>query len=416
MDTIDAMRNAHALVIGIANYHSVAKLPQMVLKDARDIGALLVDPSHCAYPAGNVKLLLDGEATRDNIRAELKALAERTDANSTVFFYLSSHGARIDSGPNAGEYLLPVDTVYPNYDRLAQTALPGAEFSEALQAVPARKVLVVLDCCHAAGVAEIKDLEAGSEWKGLSAGFYEALSKGKGRVILASSRHDEKSYVKPNAANSLFTQHLLAGFQGGIASDDGLIKVFDLFEYLQPRVTADEPRQHPIFKAVLEQNFPVALYLGGKEGVVAKDTDGYRYDAYLSYADQGADRDWLWQTLVPHLEKEGLRVAVSGDVEEPGVGKVLGWMRAIEQAKRIVVVLSDRYLQDHIGETQTAMAQWLGIQEGQWRVLPVQYGPMQGTLPLNLSFLVALDLGDPYRGERQFQRLVQALKGPVPVM
>jgi hypothetical protein len=413
---MEPMQNAHALVIGIANYRSVSKLPEAVLNDARDIGGLLVDPSRCAYPRDNVKLLLDGEATRDNIRAELKTLAERTDVDSTVFLYLSSHGARIDSGPNAGEYLLPVDTLYPGYDNLTRTALSGTEFSEALGAMPARKVLVVLDCCHAAGVAEVKSLEGESGLKALSDGYYEALSKGKGRVILASSRHDEKSYVKPGAPNSLFTRHLLAGLEGGIPSDDGLIKVFDLFEYLQPKVTADEPRQHPIFKGVLEQNFPVALYLGGKKGVMAKDTDGYRYDAYLSYADQGMDKEWLWQTLVPRLEKEGLRVAVSGDVEEPGVGKVLGWTRAIEQAKRIVLVLSDRYLADHISEAQTAMAQWLGIQEGQWRVLPVQYGPLQGTLPLNLSFLVTLDLGDPYRGERQFQRLVEALRGPVPAM
>jgi hypothetical protein len=413
---MDPMDNAHALVIGIANYQRVSRLPQTVLKDARDIVALLVDPSYCAYPPDNVRLLLDSEATRKNIRAALRALAEHTDPDSTVFFYLSSHGARIESGPSAGEYLLPVDTVYPDYDELARTAIPGAEFSEALGSIPARKVLVVLDCCHAAGVAEVKDLEGESALKTLSEGYYEALSKGKGRVVLASSRHDEQSFVKPDAANSLFTQHLLAGFQGGIPSEDGLIKVFDLFEYLQPKVTADEPRQHPIFKGVLEQNFPIALYLGGKKGVVAKDTDGYRYDAYISYTDQGADREWLWQTLVPRLEKEGLRVAVSGDVEQPGVSKVLGWTRAVEQAKRIVLVLSDRYLEDHIGEAQTAIAQWLGIQEGQWRVLPVQYGPVQGTLPLNLRFLVTLDLGDPYRGERQFQRLVQALKGPVPAM
>jgi hypothetical protein len=411
-----AMDNAHALIIGIANYRTINRLPETVLKDARDIGALLKDAGRCAYPAGNVTLLLDGDATREKIRAELKTLRGRTDADSTVFLYLSSHGARVESGPNAGEYLLPVDTVYPGYDRLGQTAISGAELSQALGVLPARKVLVVLDCCHAAGVAEVKGLEGESGLKALSDGYYEALSRGTGRVVLASSRHDESSYVKPGAPNSLFTQHLLVGLEGGIPSDDGLIKVFDLFEYLQPRVTADEPRQHPIFKGVLEQNFPVALYLGGKKGVVGKDADGYRYDAYLSYADQEADREWLWQTLVPRLEGEGLRVAVSGEVEQAGVGKVLGWMRAIEQSKRIVLVLSDRYLADHIGETQTAMAQWLGVQEGQWRVLPVQYGPMQGALPLNLGFLVTLDLGDPYRGERQFQRLVEALKGPVPAM
>ena len=69
----------------------------------------------------------------------------------------------------------------------------------------------------------------------------------------------------PAAANSLFTQHLLAGFKGGVSSEDGLVRVFDLFEYVQPRVTSDQPNQHPVFKADLEENFPSA-FTRGKEG------------------------------------------------------------------------------------------------------------------------------------------------------
>jgi len=62
------------------------------------------------------------------------------------------------------------------------------------------------------------------------------------------------------------TRHLLAGLKGGISSEDGLIRVFDLFEYVQPRSRMDQPDQHPVFKADLEDNFPVGLYPGGKEG------------------------------------------------------------------------------------------------------------------------------------------------------
>jgi hypothetical protein len=206
---MEAMQNAHALVIGIANYQSVRKLPETVLKDAGDIGALLVDPSYCGYPADNVKLLLDGEATRDNIRAVLKALAQRSDQDSTVFFYISSHGGRIESGAHAGEYLLPVDAVYNSAESIAQTAISDDEFSQALSAIPAGKILVVFDCCHSGGIGYIKDATV-PEIKALPASYYEKLQEGKGhsglvgqhRVLLRDAHGREQPLYQAPAGRA----------------------------------------------------------------------------------------------------------------------------------------------------------------------------------------------------------------------
>ena len=140
--------------------------------------------------------------------------------------------------------------------------------------------------------------------------------------------------MPPAAANSLFTQHLLAGLKGGVASEDGLIRVFDLFEYIQPRVTMDQPGQHPVFRADLEENFPVSLYPGGKKASRNGDEEGFRYDAYLSYADRAPDSTWVWETLIPRLEREGLKVVVSGASRDPGVPLVVSSERGIQQAKR----------------------------------------------------------------------------------
>ena len=125
---------------------------------------------------------------------------------------------------------------------------------------------------------------------GLSAAYYERLASGQGRAILAAADRAEKSYILPGADNSLFTHHLLAGLRGDIASEDGLIRLFDLFEYVQPKVTADHPAQHPVFKADLRDNFPVALRLAGQPKLPAKGSDGFVYDAYLSFCGPGAGR------------------------------------------------------------------------------------------------------------------------------
>jgi len=96
-------------------------------------------------------------------------------------------------------------------------------------------------------------------------------------------RHIPKCAHPTGAPNSLFTQQLLAGLRGGIDSEDGLIHIFEIFEYIQPRITAAQQNQHPIFKGEIEENFPVALYVGGRKGVVPKSKDGYKYDVYVSY-------------------------------------------------------------------------------------------------------------------------------------
>jgi len=416
---MQAMDNAHALLIGIVNYHHITKLPPTVLKDVQDIFDLLVDPQHCGYLPDNVQLLLDSQATQGATRQALADLAKRSDEDSTVFFYISSHGGRIEFGPDAGEYLLPVgaelDIAVSPPQLVAETAISGTEFTQALRAISARKLVVVFDCCHSGGIGQPKEGLEPSFKAGLSEAYYDKLKAGRGRVILASSRSTEFSYVMPGDENSLFTKHLLAGLQGGISSDDGLIRIFDLFEYLQPRVTGDHLNQHPIFKAEVEENFALALYLGGQKGVIPQVEEGFRYDAYISYVDRVPDSAWVWNALVPRLEGAGLRIAVSGDVEEPGVARVVNVERGIKQSKRTVVVLSETYLADYMADFENVLAQTMGIQEGSYRLLPVKFEEIdEGQLPTRLSMLTTLNLAHPHRADREFNRLVQALQGALP--
>ncbi len=415
------MDNAHALVIGIANYRQINKLPPTILNDAQAIHDLLIDAQFCGYSADNVQLLLDDQATQAAMRQALADLSRRSDQDSTVFFYISSHGGRIEFGPYAGEYLLPLNTNNTSTQSFAQTTISGNEFTEALRAIPARKIVVVFDCCYSGGIGQPKDAIAPILKPGFSENYYDALKSGRGRVILASSRNDEYSYVMPDAENSLFTQHLLAGIRGGIPSDDGLIRVFDLFEYLQPRVTGDQPNQHPIFKADIEENFSIALYLGGQKGVRDDSGEGFCYDAYISYVHQEPDKNWVWKTLVPRLQDAGVHIAVSGVAEDPGVALVLSMERAIEQSKRIVVVMSTAYMIDNWAHFQNVMAQTLSVEERQARVLPViieeklvdRHGHIDKRARLGLRMLTPLDLTDSYLGEYNFNRLVGLLQGPL---
>jgi hypothetical protein len=403
--------NAYGLVIGVAAYEHVQPLPDSVTNDARSVAGLLADPAHCAYR--DVQLLVDDSATLSGFRNALKQLAKQCDSDSVALVYFSGHGGRIPTGKNAGEYLLPVDARHTSPQALAKTAISGEEFTKALRTLPARKVVVLFDSCHAGGVGEPKTAGETIFKAGLTSDYYEALRAGTGRAILASCRDTELSWVNRGAANSIFTTHLLAGLRGGAVCNNGLISIFDLFEYLQPRVTAEQPNQHPIFKSNLEENFPVAMYLGGAKG--AGRSDGFRYDVYICFV--GPDAQYVWQTLAPALEQAGLKVAVSEDVEEAGVARVVGIERAIKQSKRIVVVLSENFLGDGWATFRESLAMTIGINEGNYRLLPVKIAEFDNSrLPERIRALVIRNLADPYRAEQQFKRLVEDLRGPLPLM
>jgi len=408
-----ALDNAHALVVGIANYQQVNRLPPTVLKDAQDIYDLLIDPQHCAYPPDNVQLLLDSQATQAALRQALADLAQRSDPDSTVFLYVSSHGGRVESGPHAGEYLLPVDTVYPPGDALAETAISGPEFTEALHAIPARKIVVVFDCCHAGGIGQPKDVTEPVIKSGFSDSYYEALKRGQGRVILASSRSTEVSWILPGATNSLFTQHLLAGLRGGPPGPGGVIRIFDLFDYVQPRVTADQPNQHPIFKAELEENFSVALYLGGKAPALVPPVppaDDFLYDVFISYRHQEPDKTWVHKTLLPQLEGEGLHVCIDYRDFRLGAPLVLEMARAVEQSRYTLAILSPVYLTSNFTELENVLAEHLGLEKSQRRLLAVMRQPCTPRLGIRARLWLDMTYDDEF--ETNVARLIYELRQP----
>jgi metacaspase-1 len=340
---VSHFENGFALIIGVANYPKVRKLPASVLKDAQDIHDLLRSPSHCGYPAENTRLLLDDQATLENIREGLRWLAQSASANDTGLVFFSGHGGRLTSGPQAGNYLIPFDCD-PNAP--LTTALPGQELTEMLRQIKAQRLLVLFDACYSGGTGETKDLMSDQpELKsGLDEKTYEQLAQGTGRIIMASSRTDETSLVLSSMQNSLFTHYLLEALRGNARTrGDGLLRIFDVFEYVSEQVPA-RGNQHPIFKAAdLENNFPIALYVGGKQLSPATAPAA----SHKTVVDKRALREamisafnleelkLLCADVEQDLADDGIQIAVNLEVIEGNTksGKVLGMIEYLDRRR-----------------------------------------------------------------------------------
>ena len=251
----------HGIIVGVSTYPvAIGPLPEACRHDAEDLAQLLISPA-CGYPQGNVTTLLDSDATLDNIRAALRKVVADAREEDSVLIFFSGHGGVIPSGSETSA-LIPVDC--DPYDPQSSVLLES-ELSSELSKIKARKVLVMLDACHSGAAVSLKalgtELRFGYEEKSLT-----RVASGIGRVVIASSRSSEYSVVFNGQRNSVFTTHALDGLRGkAFSRNDGLIRVFDLFNYVSEQVRKAVPgTQHPIFKANgLEDNYPLALYKGG---------------------------------------------------------------------------------------------------------------------------------------------------------
>ncbi|HEX8395119.1 MAG TPA: caspase family protein [Longimicrobium sp.] len=84
-------------MIGINAYPHVRPLRGCV-NDARAMRALLVD--RFGFPDSNVRLLLDADATREGILAEMDALVERAGEDDVVVMFYAGHGSQMTDREN----------------------------------------------------------------------------------------------------------------------------------------------------------------------------------------------------------------------------------------------------------------------------------------------------------------------------
>jgi helicase len=143
----------------------------------------------------------------------------------------SGHGSRTHG-------LVPVDADPAD---LRATGLPLDELTELVSAIPARLLLVVLDCCFS-GAAGAKVLSAPSaravDASRSLAGKLKAMA-GRGRIILTAAAADKPAFEDPLLRHGLLTHALLDALTGGeqVRRAEGM-PVYRLHSYVVDRVSS----------------------------------------------------------------------------------------------------------------------------------------------------------------------------------
>lgn len=220
----------HGLFIGVNRYASkdIDNLASAV-RDASALHALFSDNL-----GDTCRLITDSDATTARLRAELRELQTASSENDVVVIAFSGHGSDTHE----------IVTYDADLYNLPSTALPLDELTELVSSIPAKHLLVVLDCCFSGG-AGAKVLNAPLMPRGGPGGVTlstEALLNkmaGTGRLILTASTADQPAWEDMRLGHGLLTYHLLQAMLGPAeVAQDGRISLFDLLKYVTQQVKA----------------------------------------------------------------------------------------------------------------------------------------------------------------------------------
>lgn len=237
----------HAFIIGINTYQHVASL-QTAADDARRLADVLAGQQHFrVHPA-----LLDAKGSE--IRALLRALSGHVGADDRVFFYFAGHGIAADGDDGPAGYIVPSD-----YDPDDPTTLiPMADLQAALDALPCRHLLLVLDCCFSGAFKWSSKYRAiGSLMpKKIYKERFDRFIEDPAWQVITSAAYDQKALdvvrgkatgdrgittSDDNGAHSPFARALFEGLGGAAdarldAEGDGVITATELYAYIRDQV------------------------------------------------------------------------------------------------------------------------------------------------------------------------------------
>ncbi|BAZ47715.1 peptidase C14 caspase catalytic subunit p20 [Nostoc sp. NIES-4103] len=271
--------HGYALLIGVGeSAYNKLSLP-VTVKDTQAIYAALIDPDLCAYPDNqdHIRVLNNKDATKAGILDGLNWLKEKaqSDPDAKIFIYYSGHGW-VDK--TTKQYYLLQHDIKPT--KIASSALSAEDFTSALHQIQPERLLVVIDSCHAAGMATSKDadLELEEEFDDFirvapSKGLIDELKQGKGRVVFTSSEGEQKSWIKDETI-SIYTYHFLEALQGaGNKPGDKEVRVSNIMNHLGKAVPETARQLYSVeqvpYNDITGGDFVIAKLLGGK-GLPAK--------------------------------------------------------------------------------------------------------------------------------------------------
>lgn len=322
-----------AVVIGINNYNHGIPTLRNAVNDARQLNELL--RKQYGYQSW---VFLDEHATLENLETLLETtLLENVQQDDRLLFYFAGHGMIECRDDGSVGYLIPQDAKRGNVD----TYLPMTQVQAALEKLPCRHFLGILDCCFGGAFrwGSMRDLLAAPEV--IYQERYDRFIQDPAWQIIASAGSDQRALdsfgldtERGLGEHSPFAAALLEGLSGdadyampGKQTGDGIITATELYLYLRDRVEPTteslKHRQTPISWQL--RNHDKGEYIFGQPLNLPRapelDTSSNPYRGLESYSEEHSDLFFGRTKLVEELQKFVERNSLTVVLGASGSGK-----------------------------------------------------------------------------------------------
>lgn len=231
-----------AVVIGVASYSHMPVL-RYTDDDAYRMFAFLKSPEGGALSDEHIRILIDEEATKENITNTMKDVFSKAGPSDLVMLYFSGHGLK-------GSFL-PID--FDGYNN----KIYHEEINEILENSPAKYKLCIADACHSGSLFAMK----GNVENALN-NYYKSLAQAQaGTALIMSSKSDETSLESSGLRQGVFSHFLIRGLKGEAdVNGNQIVSVQELYDFIGENVrTYTGMRQSPVIKGDYDTKMTVAV-------------------------------------------------------------------------------------------------------------------------------------------------------------
>jgi hypothetical protein len=232
-----------AVVVGVAAYDHMPVL-RYTDDDAYRFYAFLKSLEGGALPDEQVKVLIDEDATRENVLNTIGEIFDMAGPNDLVIFYFSGHGLN-------GSFL-PID-----FDGF-NNKITHEEIANLFNKCKAKFKLCLADACHSGSLIALRSVET----EPVLVQYYQTLSKSvSGTALIMSSKAEETSLESAGLRQGVFSHFLIRGLKGEADKNkDKVVTVQELFDFIYHNVRDyTGSRQSPVIKGTYDPGMPVSV-------------------------------------------------------------------------------------------------------------------------------------------------------------
>ncbi len=235
-------REKWALIIGISKYKdSRIQSLRYASADAQSFYDWLVSNNGGRYSPARVRLLINENATFQNIRDALFTWLRQPLKEDMITIFYAGHGSSDSPDTPENLYLLPYDT---DYNNIATTGFPMWDFETALRRfIHAEQVVIIADACHSGGIGEDFDRQRRGnralKANRINSSLEKLTDTGKGVAILSSASDNQlaQESSKWGGGHGVFTYYLLKGLKGDADyNGDKVVTMGELIPYVSEKV------------------------------------------------------------------------------------------------------------------------------------------------------------------------------------